>query len=87
MATIVDIKEESQLFLMSKQYVWEFIVKRAKIEQNINVSVSLSASPIHKYYNIDDMFDIRTDIDIEKEDILYEPIPGEKPNKDPFGNW
>jgi len=47
----------------------------------------LSASPIHKYYNIDDMFDIRTDIDIEKEDILYEPIPGEKPNKDPFGNW
>ena len=84
---IVEVKEEALMFLLSKQYAWEIIVKRAKIENEFSVSPSLSASPITKFYKVDDMFDISVDVDIEKEDIIYKPVPGEKPNKDPFGNW
>ena len=84
---IVDVRDEAPMFLLSKQYTWELVVKRAKIENELSVSPLLSASPITQFYDIDDMFDITNDIDIEKEDIIYNPEPGEQPNKDPFGNW
>lgn len=84
---IAEVKEESQMFMLSKQYVWELIVKRAKIENELSVSPSLSASPISKFYKVEDIMDIRDDVDVEKEDVIYDPRPGEKPNDDPFGNW
>ena len=84
---ISEIKEEAQMFMLSKQYVWEVIVKQAKIENAISISPSLSASPITQFYSVEDIFDITTDIDIDKEKTIYKPNNGEQPNKDPFGNW
>jgi len=84
---VVEVKEETPSFLLAKKYAWELIVKRAKIENSISVSPTLSASPISSFYEIDDMFDIKNTVDVEKDDVLYEPESGEQPNKDPFGNW
>lgn len=84
---ITEVKEEAPLFMLSKQYAWELIVRKAKIENEISISPSLSASPISNFYNVDDIFDVRTDVDIEKEDIKYKPIAGEKPIDNPFGKW
>lgn len=56
-------------------------------DEFICTSPELSASDIASVTNLDDIFNIDNSIDIEKEDILYKPEQGEKPNKDPFGNW
>jgi hypothetical protein len=84
---ITEVKEEAPMFMLSKQYAWELIVRKAKIEHDISISPSLSASPISSFYSVSDIFTIKDDIDIEKEDIIYKPIQGEKPKDDPFGNW
>lgn len=86
---ITEVKEETPTFFQSKRYTWEFVVRPFKIEQEISVIPSLSASPIAKYFKIDDIFDIRTDVDIEidKDKIKYVPKPTEKPQNNPFGNW
>ena len=86
---ITEVKEESPMYFQSKQYTWELIVRPMKVEQEISVSPLLSATPIAKYYKVDDILDIRTDTDIELEDdnIKYTPTPIEKPKEDPFGNW
>lgn len=84
---ITEVKEESPTFLLSKQYVWEFVCRRVKVESDISISVSLSASPISKIYKVKDVLDITTDVDKEKFDILYEPISGESHSLDPFGSW
>ena len=84
---IAEVKEEAPMFMLSKQYAWELIVKKAKVEQELSVSPSLSASPIADFYNVEDIFNIRNDVDVEKEDIVYKPEPGEKPQNNPFGTW
>jgi len=84
---INEVKEEAPLFMQSKQYAWELIVRKAKMEHEFIVSSSLSASPISKFYKTEDLFDIKTQIDVSKEDIIYTPISGELPKNDPFGNW
>jgi len=84
---IAEVKEEAPMFMLSKQFAWEIIVKKAKIENELSVAPSLSASPIASFYNVEDLFDIKDDVDIGKEDIIYDPEEGEKPNDDPFGNW
>ena len=84
---VTEVKEDAPMFFLSKRYSWELIVRPSKIEQSIGLSPSLSATPIAKYYDVADIFDIRDVVDVEKEDILYEPKQGEKPNDDPFGNW
>jgi len=84
---ISEVKEEAPMFMLSKQYAWELIVKKAKIQNELSVSPSLSASPISEFYKVDDVFDIKDDVDIEKEEVIYKPKPTEKPNNDPFGNW
>jgi len=84
---ISEVKEEAPMFMLSKQYAWEIIVKKAKIEQELSVSPSLSASPIANFYNVEDLFSIKNDVDVEKEDIIYKPNIGEKPSGDPFGTW
>ncbi len=86
---ITEVKEESPMYFQSKQYTWELIVRPMKIEQELSVSPKLSATPITKYFKVDDMFDIRTDVDIEldNDNITYKPVETEKPNKDPFGHW
>jgi hypothetical protein len=87
MYEVTEVKEEAPMFMLSKQYSWELICRKMKVEKEITISPALSASPISKYYNVKDIFDIRTNIDIEKEPIIYEPIKGEKPVNDPFGKW
>jgi len=84
---ITEVKEESPMFMLSKQYVWELICRKMKIEQEITISPSLSASPISKLYNTKDIFNINNNIDIEKESIVYTPIKGEQSSNDPFGKW
>jgi len=87
MYEVTEVKEEAPMFMLSKQYSWELICRKMKIEEEITISPTLSASPISKYYNVKDIFDIRTNIDIEKEPIIYKPIKGENPVNDPFGKW
>ena len=84
---ITEVKEDAPMFMLSKQYAWEVIVKKAKIENSLSLSPSLSASPISQFYNVEDLFNIKDEIDIEKEDVKYKPEKGEKPNNDPFGQW
>ena len=84
---ITEVKEEAPLFLLSKQYAWELIVRKAKIETEISVSPSLSASPISNFYSVSDIFDIRDDVDVGKDGVIYKPEQGEKPKDNPFGNW
>lgn len=84
---VTEVKEDDPMFFLSKRYSWELIVKQFKIENTVTVSPALSASPISKLYDVNDIFDIRDNVDIEKEDTLYNPKDGEKPNEDPFANW
>jgi hypothetical protein len=84
---ITEVKEEAPTFMLSKQYAWELIVKQLKVEQEISISPSLSASPISSIYSVVDILDIKNTIDVEKEKVLYKPVRGEKPKNDPFGNW
>ncbi len=84
---IAEVKEEAPMFMLSKQFAWEIIVKAAKIQNELSVAPSLSAAPISNFYKVEDLFDIKDEVDIGKEDVVYDPEPGEKPNNDPFGNW
>ncbi len=84
---VTDVKEETPTFLLSKQYAWELIVREAKIENSISVLPVLSASPIAEFYSVDDIMDIRNDVDLNKDQVIYKPIQGECPVNDPFGKW
>ena len=84
---VTEIKEQAPMFLLSQQYAWEVIVRKMKIEQEISVSPSLSASPIASIFKVHDISNIDNNIDAEKDPIMYKPERGETPKNDPFGNW
>ena len=84
---IVERKETNGMFLLSKQYTWELIVKMYKVESNVKLSSDLIDSPIAPFVNAKDIFDISGVVDSKKEDILYKPKAGERPVNNPFGNW
>ena len=83
---ITEVAEDTGMFFQSKQHIWEINIRPMK-DEFIDTTNETSASDISKVVNIPDIFDIRDVVDVEKEDILYKPKPGEKPNDDPFGNW
>ena len=84
---IVEIKEDTGLWLQSKQHMWEFVVRVFK-DEHISLTSETSASAISAYTDKDsDVFDIRNVIDVEKEDVVYKPKSGEQSSNDPFGNW
>lgn len=84
---ITEIAEEVSMFLQSKEHIFEFIVKPFK-DEGIALANDLSASSLSAFTNKDeDIFDIANDIDVAKEDIIYDPPPEEKPSDDPWGNW
>jgi hypothetical protein len=86
---IVEIKEEYGMYMLSKQYTWEIIVKPFK-DERVKVLGEVSASPLSAFADRpsgSDIFDITNEIDVEKENVIYKPKPSEKPNADPFGNW
>ncbi len=84
---ITEVKEEVGMFLLSKQHMWEFVVKTFK-DEHIAVSENTSACEIKDYTNkTTDIFDIKSAIDDEKSSIKYSPKSNEKNNDDPFAGW
>jgi len=83
---ITEVSEDTGLYLQSNQYIWELTVKTLK-DEYISISPELSGSDISFVTNINDIFNIDNDIDVEKEEIIYKSEKGEKPKNDPFGNW
>ena len=83
---ITEVAEDTGMYLQSTQHVWELQMRPMK-DEYISISDKIKDSAIAKVTNIDDILDIKDDVDVEKENIVYKPKKGEKPNKDPFGNW
>lgn len=83
---ITEVAEDTGQYFQSNQFIWELSVRAMK-DENISTSQELSASDISKVTNLNDIFNIDNDIDIEKESVVYIPETGEKPKDDPFGNW
>ena len=86
---IMEVKEEVGMYLLSKQHMWEFIVRPFK-DEHISLSASTSASMewIKDYTDKDtDIFNVSDVIDEEKPDVLYDPPTNEKSSGDPFGGW
>jgi len=84
---ITEIAEEVSMFLQSKEHMWEFVVSEYK-DEHISVSGDVSATAISAYTDKDeDIFDISSVVDVEKEEILYTPTSAEKGSGDPWGNW
>jgi len=85
---ITEVSEDTGMFLQSKQYLWELNIRPMK-DEYISQSKLTETEEIAKVTNLEDIFDIRTDTDIEidNDEIKYNPEPTEKPKEDPFGNW
>ncbi len=83
---ITEVAEDTGQYLQSNQYIWELHARPMKNEM-INTSPEISASDLAGIASMDDIFNIDNTIDIEKEEIIYNQEPNEKPNGDPFGNW
>jgi hypothetical protein len=85
---IVEVKDEIMMNLLSKQHVWEFIVKPFK-DEHIATTSATSAAPISAYTNKDsDIFDIADTIDTKSDQgVNYEPGATEDESGDPFGGW
>lgn len=85
---IVEVKEEIGMYLLSKQHIWEFIVKPYK-DEHISLSATTSAgmSEISAYTNkSSDVFNISDVVD-NKKDLYNGNIKNEIPSKDYFNNW
>jgi len=84
---IVEVKDEVMMNLLSKQHVWEFLVKPFK-DEKIATSPLTSAAPIADYTNqTTDKFDVTGTIDEKKDDVNYNPPGTECDSNDPFGSW
>ncbi|MFW6219908.1 MAG: hypothetical protein ACOC33_03630 [bacterium] len=84
---VVERKETNGMYLLSKQYTWELIVRMFKVESNVKLSSEIMDAPITKYIEAKDIFDVSNVVDSEKENVLYKPKTGENPVNNPFGNW
>ena len=84
---IVEVKDEIMLNLLSKQHVWDLIVKPFKDEKIATTSLT-SATPIADFTNKDsDIFDVTENINEEKIDVKYDPPSTECNPNDPFAGW
>jgi hypothetical protein len=84
---IVDVKEESAQYLLSKQHSWEFIVKQFK-DERVQTTAATSGTYIQDYTNkSNDIFDIKVPVETKNEEIKYVPRRIEKPSNDPFNGW
>lgn len=81
---ITEIKEEHAGYIQSKQYSWNFIVKPFRLKANLSLSESLNDSPIARFINAKDIFDISKAVDVKAETIMYKPKIGEKPQANPW---
>jgi len=85
---ITEVKEETSMFLLSKQHVWEFVVKTYKNEQ-LSMTPSTSASMQYMDFTnkLKDVFNIDEVIEEKKEKVIYKPKVNEKKVNDPFAGW
>jgi len=86
---IVEVKEEVGMYLLSKQHVWELIVKPFR-DEKISVPASISATmpEMLKYANLKtDIYNTSAAVDTAKVPVNYVPKRCELPNANPFGNW
>lgn len=86
---ITEVKEEVGMFLLSKQHMWEFVVRPYK-DEHIDMSPDTSATMgyMQNYSGRNtDNEDIKTEIDINKNDIKYTPKNNEMGSNDPFAGW
>jgi len=84
---ITEVKDEVMMNLLSKQHVWEFMVRPFK-DEKISVSPLTSAAPIANYTNKPtDKLDVSNIVNQKKQTILYQPKPTEKNVNNPFTNW
>ena len=85
---ITEVSEDTGMFFQSKQYIWELNIRPMK-DEFISVTDETETAGISDVTNLNDIFDIGTDTDIEidKDKTKYTPDTGEKPQEDPFGNW
>lgn len=82
---IVDVGEESEMFLQSK-HSWDFIVRPYK-DEHVTVSGTLSGDDLSNFTSQDDMLEINDVVDTKKDGVLYEPPGTEEDPNDPFGTW
>lgn len=84
---IVEVKDEIMMNLLSKQHVWEFLVKPFK-DEKIATSTLTSAAPISAFTNkTSDIFDTTNTINQKKIPVKYNPPATECSPNDPFGSW
>ena len=82
---ITEVAEDTGQYFQSQSHVWELHIRPMKNEFIDTTSVQNTS--LSDVLDVDDIFDITNTVDADKEDVLYDDEPGEKPNNDPFGNW
>ena len=76
---ITDVKEEAGMFLLSKQHVWELIVKPFRNEHfNLSASTSADMGAIGTIIDTEDPFNVKDFIKDNKDEVIYNPPPTEK---------
>jgi len=86
---ITEVKEEVGMFLLSKQHVWEFIVK-PYFDEHISLSADTSATMIEMSAFTDrqtDIFNVTSAVDAKKPPILYVPKATELNAQDPWEGY
>ena len=76
---ITDVKEETGMFLLSKQHIWELVVKPFRDEHlNLSASTSADMGAIIPFIDKDDPFNVKEFVEENKEEVIYNPPPTEK---------
>ena len=83
---ITEVKDEAAMWLQSKQYSWEFVVKPF-INEHLGTEDLPVDDEVRKVIETSDTFDISQDLDDAVEEIKYEPEGEYDIDFDPFGNW
>ncbi len=85
---ITEVKEESMMNLLSKQYSWNLIVAPFKDEHIITSAGLLYKDPISDYTDKpNDIYDNTSAVNDEKIPVLYTSASNECPPDNPFGQW
>lgn len=83
---ITDVKEETGMYLLSKQHVWELVCKPFRNEHlSLSASTSADMGAISTIIQTEDPFNIKQFVEDNKEEVIYNPPPTEKPD-DSFWN-
>lgn len=86
---VLSVKDTTDQFLQA-QHTWKMIVRENK-DLHFNVSATTEVDKISAVTDQEDLFDISSAIDIEKEDYIItsamDLTAGRPLSDDPFGNW